>query len=315
MEVDVLVVDYGYGDVKYIVEDGNKVVKKKFPNAVSRVNRFLNNSDFTGDSTIRYLNREWIVGDEAAVHSPITTRNFDYLVKYSPLLTAKIMLDHNIEKINFITTGVALTDFFRNEELKKALKAFSFNEKAVSIEDIFVYPQGFGIYLDYCHKTGEREKEVLIIDIGYNTLDIGYVNKEGKFSTSKSRAYSNDGVVKIVQGLEQFIRKEITPIQLNEQDIKEALENKEIRIAGKSYDLSSTINELSEEYAEYIMSKLSSDYADILLKARKVIFAGGGANYVKDSIKEKWENIFIPEEAEFANVRGYYYGIKGGLNG
>jgi len=311
MEVDVLVVDYGYGDVKYLFEDGNTLIKKKFPDAIARVNRFLDNSDFTGDFTIRYLNKEWIVGEEASLHSPIATRSFDYLVKYSPLLTAKIMLEHNIEKIHFIATGVALSDFFRNKELKKSLKAFSFNEKAVSVEDIFVYPQGFGIYLDYCYEVGDKEKEVMIIDIGYNTLDIGYVNKEGKFSTSKSKSYFNDGVVKMIHGLEEFIRKEITPIQLNEQDVKEALERRKIRIAGTEHDLSTIISELSEEYAEYIMRKLSSDYSGIFLKSSKVIFAGGGAVYVKDFVKEKWGNVFIPEEPEFANVRGYYYGIKG----
>jgi hypothetical protein len=312
--MNLLIADFGYGDVKYIVTDEEfKSFKKgKFPNAIARVSTFLNVSEYTEDNIIKFNGKKFLVGKEAIMHNPFTTRTFSYIKKYSPLLLAKIIITENIKELSGVVTGLALTDFNRKEEYIESLSTFSFDKRVVSIpqENILVMPQGYGIYLDFSHEKGEKIPQVLIVDIGYNTLDIGYVNEKGKFSLAMSRAYQNEGVIKITKALEEFIRTELTNVQLPEQDIKEALNRKRIKLSGVEHDLTEMVNELSEEYAEYVMNKLQADYEQILEKAEYVVFAGGGARYIKDYLKNMG-NVFIPEEPEFSNVRGYYYGAKG----
>ena len=309
--MNIVVADFGYGDVKYIVSDREfKTTKKgKFPNAVAKASKFLNKSNYTQDNLITYNGKKFLVGEEAALHSPLTTRSFSYLKKYSPLLLIKLMIMEGIDKIDALVTGLALSDFNRKDEYEKALSAFSFDGRAVEIPKVLILPQGYGIYLDFVSKKG-KIPGVLVIDIGYNTVDVGYINKEGKFDVSYSKAYENEGIVKIVEGLAEYIREEIHRLPIPEPIIKQALVDRKIEISGEEYNLSDVIDELSEDYAEYLLGKIEADYKTIMGLSKFVIVAGGGARFVRNYL-EDMGNIFIPEEPEFANVRGYYQAMKG----
>ncbi len=290
-----LAIDIGYGDTKVCVASDSQSHKYfKFPTAISRQKESM--ADFGDNAGYVYNGVRYNVGKQA-VSDAFTTRGFDFMVKYAPLIAYHAFGS----KLNGaeIATGLSIINWSERQRYFDALSRIIVDSKVVVPAKVVLYAQGQGI-IDRYH--GDKSGLICVVDIGYNTFDF-LVFEDGKPSKELSFA-TNQGTNKIVTDLQAIIKKRFN-VDLLEAEAKEIFENKKMVMYSNEIDLSDHITEALDFYNEFIINEVKSKRIDVLRKAKKVIFAGGGAYYLEDK-RLPGNAIFIDNPYEFANVRGYY---------
>jgi plasmid segregation protein ParM len=305
-----IAIDIGYGDVK-VVTDKHEF---KFTNAIAFAG--VNAVDYGDDAgeVFLYGDKNFFVGESALLHSPLITRNYQYLEKYAPLLVYKALKMAKIKPTDEIEviTGLSLIDFNNNaKSFGKRLSTINVNNEIFNIElkNITVLPQGVGIYIDYKNTHNITTDDFFaIIDIGYNTFDF-LVFQNG--SPIKSKCYANThGVNTLIQQLQAILGKQFNS-QFNEQEVKDFLATKSFRIGKHHHDISNIVQQQLEIYAEIINNEVSAKNQDILNRVFGIIISGGGAYLLKESNTQIFDHqIFSNAPYEFANVRGYFSFLK-----
>ena len=301
-----IALDIGYGDVK--VSTGKTCFK------------FTNGISFAGNTTVDYAQNaleiytfndiEYLVGEQALLNNPFITRDYSYLYEYAPLLVykalklAKIKPSSNIE----IVTGLSLKDWHKAEEFGERLSNIYVNKEHYNIapENIKIVPQGKGIYID--HKSEKNncitEDFFAIVDIGYNTFDfLMFLN--GKPIPNKN--YANTlGVNQLVIEIQKYLNKNFNA-NFSEQETKEILLKKAVRIGAKNHDLSAVIDKEILKYSKLLQNEIVAKNGDLINKVYNVIISGGGA-YLLEQINAKLfdHQIYSKAPYEFSNVRGYF---------
>ncbi|GER92289.1 hypothetical protein A45J_0004 [hot springs metagenome] len=179
---------------------------------------------------------------------------------------------------------------------------------------IEVFPQGVGILIDYCydysgHETKDTDTDGLILDLGHFTIDIVPFEK-GVAVRDGSGMLEGEGISKVCDELADYIQVE-TKVRLNEQETKDVFLKGSLPIYGKEKDLSTVIRDIVEKYVEEMLQTISSRWERRIQRANKLIIAGGGAYYLQQYIPKRYADlIYIPDEPEFANARGFFKGLK-----
>jgi len=172
-------------------------------------------------------------------------------------------------------------------------------------EKIEFYSQGAGAYFDFLKNNPlYADKGVIVIDIGYYTIDFVFFNK-GEGYDELFRSYP--------LGVEVILRKIIDEITVKYGEFI-SLEMAELilktgtfRFLGKEYKI---------DHMEYIdnfyipkVIKTIKEYGNIIKNYRLnlkenedivVVLAGGGAIYLQN----RFDDVFILNDPQFANARG-----------
>jgi len=299
-----IAIDIGYGDVK--VKSGDKFFK--FTNAIS----FVGNSTVNYESSLdvfKFNGDEYLVGEEALSRKPFITRDFSYLLEYAPLLVYKALTMAGVkaeDEIQLIT-GLSLKDWDKKIQFGQALTSIFVNDELIKIkpQNIRLVPQGKGVYLDYktTHNIAAQDDYIAIVDIGFNTFDF-LVFKDG--ATVKEYNYANtNGVNTIVTEVGKVLSREY-PVNFSEQEIKEMLNTKQLRIGSKTHDLTAIVQKEINRYCKMIKNEIQSKNPELIHRVFKIVISGGGAHLLADNSIEMFEHqSFSDTPYEFANVRGY----------
>jgi len=172
-------------------------------------------------------------------------------------------------------------------------------------EKIEFYSQGAGAYFDFLKNNPlYADKGVIVIDIGYYTIDFVFFNK-GEGYDELFRSYP--------LGVEVILRKIIDEITVKYGEFI-SLEMAELilktgtfRFLGKEYKI---------DHMEYIdnfyipkVIKTIKEYGNVIKNYRLnlkenedivVVLAGGGAAYLQN----RFDDVFILNDPQFANARG-----------
>ena len=172
-------------------------------------------------------------------------------------------------------------------------------------EKIEFYSQGAGAYFDFLKNNPlYADKGVIVIDIGYYTIDFVFFNK-GEGYDELFRSYP--------LGVEVILRKIIDEITVKYGEFI-SLEMAELilktgtfRFLGKEYKI---------DHMEYIdnfyipkVIKTIKEYGNIIKNYRLnlkenedivVVLAGGGAVYLQN----RFDDVFVLNDPQFANARG-----------
>jgi plasmid segregation protein ParM len=296
-----IAIDIGYGDTKVMIKD--KIFK--FASAIEKKKEAQANYQEIIDDVYEFGGKQYTVGDKA-LSNAISTRGFNFLVKYSPLIVyhAIKLAGLDTTKPIHIITGLSIINWQEKEQFTNALKKINVNNEIIEPK-IKLMAQGQGIYHDYKEKLDKGD--VCIVDIGYNTFDFlvftdGNPRQDLSFATKKG---SNE----IITELQTKIKKRFQ-FDASEQIAKKIFINKSVEIYGELTDLTDEIEDAKKDYADFIIDELISQRGDLLKTAKKVIFSGGGAYFLDDvKILKNTPNVaFSTKPYEFANVRGYYNG-------
>ena len=294
----ILATDIGYSFTKYAYVDNGVYVMNKIPTALARIGTAFNN---IGESELyEYNGQQYNVG-EKAFDSPLSipTRTNDFLTTYSPLFLAKIIADRKIIP-DTICVSLSIAEYKnKKQELKKTCEYFIINKKEYR-QDVLVLAQGLGIWAN-----AGKPKNALIVDIGYNTVDV-LVIKDGVPSAEYSSGYTNKGTCIIASELSDRIKKDFNGKTLSDFEINDVLQTGVFMLNRKSYNMSDTINAAKKSYSKTILDMVLNDIKikNIAERTNNLILAGGGALFIDEYIKEQY-GIEIPDNPEYANVNGF----------
>lgn len=301
--MQLLAADIGYGSVKSYT---NKNLSK-FPSAVSLVKRAIFESS---EATYSFNGLNYNLGNEAT-RDAYATRDYTFLEKFAPLLMYKVITDANLDLTKPITlaTGLSLLNWDKKEEFANSLQDFTVNNNRVNNIELLLLPQGKGIYLDCLKNRPELDEQlVMVVDIGYNTLDIIPFEKGKPLA---SEAWSNTHGVNIMTNeLDKYLVSKFS-LSLNETQVNDAFQ-KQYVTCGTRKDLSIIIDEEKQRYVEQVFQLLRSKNNQLYNSADTIIIAGGGAYSFMDFEFTDKNVIFPKGEYEYSNVRGYYESIKNG---
>jgi plasmid segregation protein ParM len=329
-------IDIGFGDVKAVfarfIGNGRFETEQiKFPSAIARVkNKAIAGLD---DAQIEYEfeKRKYLIGKEALSSANIIpTRDIDFILEFSPLFIFRAMefvsKKHHLSMDSLcnqteICLGLPLA-YYNSKKRLLAQRLANFEVMGCKVipQRLAIQAQSQGILLDFllddqCKPNRKwLGNDLLILDIGFNTIDILCVN-EGRSSSEWSNMLEGAGICRICKDLEIELRK--MGIDLPEQAVKNALATRMISIYGKEFNLSESITLMTKDYADFIYREIRSRLSDVLKNSKKLIIAGGGAYYVSEFFKQRFPGDFlhIPNDPEFSNARGYYKYLKGVKNG
>jgi len=287
-----IAIDIGYGDTKVCSSSGYK----KFPTAVRK--QAESQADFSNSApgTYKYDGVYYNVGN-GAVMDAITTRGFDFLVKYAPLI-AYHAFGEDIQGSHLIT-GLSIVNWNDRQRYLDALSTINVDRKTVVPAKITLLAQGQGVINLY---DGDKKGIICVVDIGYNTFDFlafenGRPRPDFSFATKQ-------GTNKIITDLQSLIQKRYN-FELSEQNAKEVFESRTLQLYGDKMDLTDHINTELDFYTDFIINEIKSKRLDLVKRADKVIFAGGGAYYLQGHSLPK-NTMFTEMPYEFSNVRGYW---------
>ena len=306
--------DIGYGDVKGVFKDEDVLEFFKFPTAIKFAPPGNEGLDrFTENKEYRYNGSRYLVG-EAAKTGAFSVRSFDFMKKFTPLLAFKaieIVRKGNNSIPGELSLGIPLS-YYNNahvDEMSSVMKRIEVNGEYLELATRF-YPQGFGTLADYRLDADgcvikDTDENVIIIDIGFNTIDMVAV-ESGKITREDSDTLYGQGVSKMA--LEVLARLKATEdlYYLSEAAANDILLEGKYKIYGHEKDLSGFKKTVTAEYTKWLFLELESRMAGRLQDADKVILSGGGAHYVRDYIPQKYSDMtFIPHNPEYSNARGF----------
>jgi len=286
-----LAIDIGYGDTKICVASDKY---RKFPTAVSRQKQAQ--ADFSSDMGYLYNSIRYNVGKQALMDA-ITTRGFDFLVKYSPLITYDAF-GPSIQGAE-IVTGLSIVNWNEKQRYFDALSKIIVDDQVLTPSKVVLLAQGQGIINRY---KGGLSGLICVVDVGYNTFDF-LVFEDGRPKPDLSFA-TKQGTNMIITDLQAIIKNRYD-IEVSEAEAKKIFEDKKMKFYSDEVDLSDHITSALDYYNDFIINEIKSKRVDILRRASKVIFSGGGA-YFLEGKRLPSNTLFSGKPYEFENVRGYY---------
>lgn len=301
-EKQILAIDIGSGDTKvYFIKDGEEH-EFKFPTAVKRLNETSTSfGGIGGNNALLMDGQKYLVGEDA-LDDAITTRAFDFQIKYSPLLvyTAIKMAGFDTSKPIELKTGITIKDWNESDRLIERLTGIVINGEKLDTTVTGHFAQGQGSFIDENCPNGE----VAIVDGGYNTLDfIPFKNGVPIGEKCFATAY---GANKMITNIQSIISKKYST-EITEQQAKKIFNEKSFSILGEKIDMTEIIKDEQIAYLEQLFIELRSRHGNFLKMVDQVIFTGGLAYFLQDA--ELPKNAKLGKAPyEYSNVRGYYHG-------
>ena len=154
----------------------------------SRLKEFQDIDNFSDKDVFEIDNKKFIIEEGYFENNLIKheKENFINLVYYS---IGKVTDENSVKLVIGIPAGQYNyeKENLKNAILKQNCKSIKINGvlKVITIEDVFVVPEGYGIKIEALQELNNKNK-TLIIDIGGGTTDIAEFDENNKFIGGKS---------------------------------------------------------------------------------------------------------------------------------
>lgn len=287
--MSITAVDVGFGATKAMDNAGNKIC---LPSEFCIYDH--TSEEVKGAQKFKLEGRDYLVGNEVAKRRQRIEKfgNVDRLIRFSPLL---IMAAEKKVPVNgFLAVGLPLLNMNRKNDLKKRLKEFYSSE-------VIVIPQGYGVFEDV------GLQNVIILDIGFNTLDV-YVSEGGRVVRDECISIHGQGMENVIEPLQRhIIRKHNLPATTKHQVEMAVRGDNKIYKDGKLLDIRNDADTILAAWSGELVSNLrSGSWGRRLNMVEKVVIAGGGAYWFQlDNPKEFGDRLMQLKDPEFSNVRGF----------
>lgn len=198
---------------------------------------------------------------------------------------------------------------------------------SVYITRVMVCPQPMGGFYDFHNTVGQRriaDTHTLVVDPGFNTLDWFTVNGTTPI-TRMSGSRRDSGMRRIIESVraniaEQFrgihqleITKENVPLRIAEKFVRSGM----APIVFSGFEISERTGFNQDACRTVIINETRDSLREMLTSISNaalindIVVVGGGAQFYWPGVKaafplqSKANTIFIPENPQMANVRGY----------
>jgi len=266
----------------------------------SRFKEFQDIDNFSDKDIFEIDNKKFIM-EEGYFENNLIKHDKDNFLNLVYYAIGKTTNDPSVKLVIGIPAGQYN---YEKENLKKVIlknncKSIKINGeiKTITIEDVFVVPEGYGIKIEALQDLNNKNK-TLIIDIGGGTTDIAEFNEHNKFIGGRS----------IKTGLIDMY-KEIADIIDSRYKLNISLED-----ARKYFDGELVIrNEKFEEETEYKREALNNLIKLLINDIRgayknisqyNIILSGGGAKVANPTFIKKYPQTKAIEDIK-ANAKGF----------
>lgn len=295
-------IDLGFGYTKVVFQNG----KLKFPTWIS----YFTRTSLSQIEPIHVGANEYVVGEYARFErNKIEITSIEEMIKYAPVLVLGAI--QHIFKKDFpsiltkekFELAVGIAPKFK--KYRKDIETSILSE-VPNVSSCLVLPQGYGTYVDIATNYPEfvSDKDSLIIDIGFNTVDYFLISREGE--KIKGDTIERLGLTTAVEVFRTMIPP--TYEQISNWPISKlisAFETEKVNYQGKELNFSPFKTKALLRYSELLLSRLKDEIGNLILEIDSLILVGGGAYYV-----DFGREVLMPTEPEYSNARGFYKSLE-----
>jgi len=309
-EMDVIGIDIGYGYTKSFTVASETQRKLIFQTLVSPYTPEICFGINFGTITVN--GKKYAIGEELMLNQiPCeTTTREDFVGSPSYMAILGYVLSHTNFHGKVLVTGLPPTFYYkkRAEELSELIKEQWITDdmgKPILLPEIIkVIPQGAGIFFSFViNHPSIFEENVLVVDIGYYTLDIVFFTK-GKYVEGAAMSFSM-GVKRIYDEIRKKFGRIHGVFSKDDESIEEIIRYGKYTHSGKEYQLN--VTDIINSYRNMISSTIKSRLGDMVKLIDYILVGGGGVNLFRETMS----GVILVEDPQFANARGFYlYGKK-----
>jgi hypothetical protein len=307
-------IDIGYGYTKMVYRNWIKSNVHVFPSVVSR---YIPARSFNETfEIIRVNDRPYLVGYETVTSSrvgPSFVGTDEYFAIIGHCLS-KVEVEADIKTI---VLGLPPQVFSgeRVQLLKDSIRQLDIrceDGRRVSVpSEVQFVPQGAGILFAYLSENGspeEIETTTVVVDIGYNTMDV-VLFAEGKYRGDMSKSYPH-GVSELYDMVRDAYTKKYFIFLSPDRDglVEHLLKDGSITHMGEKrvIDTQSILDDFFTGRIMTVLDKYMSTVERNGYRVERIILGGGGASYIG---KAAGANVVV--EPQTANARGFLiYGLN-----
>jgi len=322
-------VDLGYGYTKAVSETGKRVL---FPSLVgSGRPRYLGGvfgpaqEGAVDDLDVMIDGREYFVGDLARRESRDASRAFEQDKAAHPntkvlLATASALLaDAKLGPVHLVT-GLPLRYYAgQKERFKEILEGMSAEvqflsgprkgqSRRVKFDRVTVFPQAAGaVYAALLNGQAGPKKGAMValIDIGYKTTDFIVFEVQERLRVREDLSGTIEAGVSDVHRAVQVNLAAVTKAELDPAEVESAIRSGAIWYGGEMYDVAAMAEEARREVARAVKDRVTLAWGPKANYLAQVYLAGGGAEELKDHLKDLHPAQALVPEAQFANAVGF----------
>jgi hypothetical protein len=287
----VLGIDIGFGSVK-VYSDG---LEYKFPTAVA----YMPDDEVMEVEKVNVGGRYFVVGKDVKYVSgyKIEIPGVRDLIRWSGVFL-KYVFD-KFSEFDVVVSGLPPGAKRHVSEFEAVLRSVCRDAK------IKILPQGAGILYDVVSGNVSLG-EVMVVDIGYNTVDCLVAERiDGVWRKKRGITIEGFGVMKAVSFMRELFSSRMEFFKnWSVSRLVEAFEVGYVVVDGERVDLSGYKAEAVKRYEEVLVGRLKAELGDDFRSIESVVLAGGGAYYVSE--RHFGKKVIIPDKPEFSQARGYY---------
>jgi len=252
---------------------------------------------------------KWIIGETVGSNIEYMY-DLDDLMRYSHLFIKQIMKNenHNLENIaiSIPTEAYYSSKMKENGGLVKKMEE-EIRKNILEAKKIIVLPQGASAlnYLVSQEKISLDDGNVLIIDGGFNTLNISVVNQNGKILFTES-IHDELGVYNL---LNKFFREELKnkhdEVSSNIQMLKKVFLEEEIEAGFTTINVKNEKMRAIQAFIPKLINRITRDIKKEKISFGQFVFVGGISYYINDENIKTTKKFHIPKkDGEFMTVLG-----------
>jgi hypothetical protein len=256
---------------------------------------------------------DYIVGYEAETHarSAEDTRRTDYLGSrgWFALLGNALRVAHFNSATDAIAIGLPPADLGpeKEEMVRRKMRETPMTVKStgetylLDQTRVFIVPQGAGIYFSYAINNGDAlEKDVAVIDIGHQTVDLIFMSKGRYIETMKET--KDLGTSRELDAIIQLERSRLRGKRLRYSDVAARMSKGRGLITPGAADHIPGALEVLQGYTRTVVSTIEA-YIDMTRGADLCLIGGGGARLL---VPDHDYDLLVVDEPEMANAIGYW---------
>ena len=302
--MNVIGIDIGYGYTKVFTTEGEKPKSLVFPTAVCKhVLEFY----FGEKIPIVVVNGEtFAVGEKLARHGiqiENTIRD-DFMGSPSYFAVMGYALEQINSSLEIAVLGLPPT-LYNREKVKELTDKSQWIQIAglkgtrINIPKIIkIVPQGAGIFFNFISNRGELfYKNIVVLDIGYHTLDIIFFSK-GKYIENSARSYPM-GVREIYEEVKKLFSSTYGTFSKGEESLERLIRYGKFTHFGKEYILDT--KEIINSYRSKVMSYLKGFARDVSMPVDLVLAGGGGV-----TLLGSLQSVITVSNPQHSNAMGFY---------
>lgn len=299
--------------MKFSADMGHRYVKYYNGHETKMIPAILGEpqGDLMGDNTreeIKTIEGHWYIGHTALTQSLTHITGKDERWSFSPEYRALLLygvseyLSPSTDSVIIdLILSLPIADYKRHRpELSKSLKKTHVVERPnhrklmVTIRNLVWLPQGFAPAKPFI---GDNKN---IVSLDWGSRNINSAQFQGRELINSKTNSIEAGAAYVLQDIGRRI-EERTKRELSEPEIVEVLKTKTVRSYGQPVDVADIIDERLGYYARFFESFISDRWgngADI----DNFVSFGGGAILAGESLKQKYPQMVVLDNPQFAQV-------------